>query len=301
MTVREAASTLDHLVGVCEVLILSGEVHPQSSRRTAWFRRIYDLCELALRRGFLPHTNVGPLSYDEMAQLKAVNVSMGLMLEQLTPKLLQTVHRHAPSKRPQVRLQQLDWAGQLKIPFTTGLLLGLGETEADWESGLVAIATSHHQYHHIQEVILQPHQSGSTQTEMGHSCDDSTLLAAVKLARQVLPQDITLQIPPNLVRDSHMLLACLDAGARDLGGIGPIDEVNPDYPHGSHQQLTALLATQGWALTARLPVYEKYDAWLNDRLRAAVDRWRLAPPTSALSTSVPSRSGAATSPEQFPR
>ena len=120
---------------VSEILLLSGEVHPASSQRQEWFQRIYDLCQLALSLGFFPHTNVGPLSFTEMAKLKKVNVSMGLMLEQLTPRLLQTVHRHAPSKVPALRLQQLEWAGELAIPFTTGLLLGIGETLADcWQT-----------------------------------------------------------------------------------------------------------------------------------------------------------------------
>ncbi|MFK8186732.1 MAG: radical SAM protein, partial [Phormidesmis sp.] len=92
---------------VIEILILSGEVHPQSKRRSAWFQRIYQMCELALSLGFLPHTNVGPLSETEMAELQQVNVSMGLMVEQVTPDLLTTVHAHAPSKVPETRLQQL--------------------------------------------------------------------------------------------------------------------------------------------------------------------------------------------------
>ena len=149
---------------VCEILILSGEVHPRSAKRQGWFQRIYDLCELALAMGFLPHTNAGILSLAEMRQLKKVNVSMGLMLEQLTPKLLNTVHRHAPSKLPEVRLQQLIWAGELQIPFTTGLLLGIGETQDDcWET-LNAISDLHKRYHHIQEVILQPHSPGHQQS-----------------------------------------------------------------------------------------------------------------------------------------
>ena len=149
---------------ICEILILSGEVHPQSPRRKAWFQRIYDLCDLALFMGFLPHTNAGPLSFEEMEKLKNVNVSMGLMLEQITPELLKTVHKHAPSKLPEVRLEQLQWAGELQIPFTTGLLLGIGETEADRCETLEAIAKIHQRYHHIQEVILQPHSPGSQQT-----------------------------------------------------------------------------------------------------------------------------------------
>lgn len=260
--------------GVIEILILSGEVHPHSAQRSAWLQRICDLAELALEMGFLPHTNVGPLSYPEMAQLKQVNVSMGLMVEQVTPKLLETVHAHAPSKRPEVRLQQLDFAGQLQIPFTTGLLLGLGESALDWQDSLRAIAQSHQQWHHIQEVILQPHQPGQTQAEARSPCQGETLLQAVQIARDILPGDITLQIPPNLIRSDDALLACIAAGASDLGGIGPIDEVNPAYEHRRLATMTELLQTQGQALERRLPVYKKYDDWLSDKLQSAVSNWR---------------------------
>lgn len=262
---------------VIEILILSGEVHPQSKRRAAWFQRIYQLCELALEAGFLPHTNVGPLSYAEMAQLREVNVSMGLMVEQVTPDLLKTVHAHAPSKRPEVRSQQLEFAGQLRIPFTTGLLLGLGETVEDWAESLGAIAQSHHKWHHIQEVILQPHQPGQTQAEIRPACQGQTLLQAVKLAREILPADITIQIPPNLILSDQALLDCVAAGARDLGGIGPIDEVNPNYEHRRLKSTEALLQAQGWVLRRRLPVYQKYDLWLLKSLQPTVNkhRWRL--------------------------
>ncbi len=259
---------------ISEILILSGEVHPQSKRRSAWFQRIVELCELALSLGFLPHTNVGPLSYAEMAQLREVNVSMGLMVEQITPDLLKSVHAHAPSKRPEVRLQQLEFAGQLRLPFTTGLLLGLGETAEDWAQSLAAIAQSHQQWQHIQEVILQPHQPGQTQVETRPACHGQTLLEAVKLARAILPADITIQIPPNLILSDEALLACIEAGAHDLGGIGPIDEVNPDYAHRHRSSTAELLKTQGWTLRRRLPVYEKYDVWLSAPLQTAVQRWR---------------------------
>ena len=112
---------------VVEILVLSGEIHPNSSKRQIWLERIKEICQLALSLEFLPHTNVGPLSYSEMKSLKQVNVSMGLMLEQITPKLLKTVHANAPSKNPINRIQQLEQAGELKIPFTTGLLIGIGE------------------------------------------------------------------------------------------------------------------------------------------------------------------------------
>jgi FO synthase subunit 1 len=259
---------------ICEILILSGEVHPQSSRREAWLQRIYDLCALALRLGFLPHTNVGPLSFQEMQYLKNVNVSMGLMLEQLTPNLLNTVHRYAPSKLPKLRLQQLQWAGELQIPFTTGLLLGIGETEDDcWET-LAAIANLHRQYHHIQEVILQPHSPGNQQSFVAPLFNPHKLPEIIAQARQILPADIAIQIPPNLVKDANWLLACLAAGARDLGGIGPKDEVNPDYPHIQEQELRNILQPAGWELVPRLPVYPQFDGWLGGDLGKGVKRWR---------------------------
>ena len=273
LSLSKARATLKALKAI-EILILSGEVHPQSSRRSAWLEHIYKLCQLALIEGFLPHTNAGPLGFEEMAKLKQANVSMGLMLEQLTPNLLKSVHRHAPSKQPKVRLEQLTWAGQLKIPFTTGLLLGIGETKADWEETLVEIASLHYQYGHIQEVILQPHQPGERQQQLGQPCDDAMLLAAVKLARQLLPEDVTIQIPPNLVQSSQILIACIEAGARDLGGIGPIDEVNPTYHHQSLESLTELLQSNGYSLRPRLPIYPQHDDWLSPQLKQKVQSWR---------------------------
>lgn len=278
LTLQDAEKILTRLQSqeLCEILILSGEVHPQSSRRESWFQLIYDLCDLALSMGFLPHTNAGPLSFAEMAKLKEVNLSMGLMLEQLTPQLLQTVHKHAPSKVPQLRLQQLEWAGKLQIPFTTGLLLGIGESSTHWWETLDAIAQLHQNYNHIQEVILQPHSPGAQQTFDAPPFNPHQLPEVIVKARQILPADITIQIPPNLVTDSSWLLACIEAGARDLGGIGPKDEVNPDYPHIQHRQLRDILEPAGWELVPRLPVYPHYDDWLSDRLQKSVNRWRSA-------------------------
>jgi 7,8-didemethyl-8-hydroxy-5-deazariboflavin synthase len=260
MTLDRAAQIMTDLQdkGICEILILSGEVHPQSPRRKAWTDRIYDLCSLALDLGFLPHTNVGPLSWIEMEKLALVNVSMGLMLEALDPALMQGVHRHAPSKLPAIRLEQLNWAGELKIPFTTGLLLGIGESETDWEISLNAIADIHLRWGHIQEVILQPYSPGSQESLAKLGFDITKLPQVIQLARQILPSDITIQIPPNLIPDSNLLLACLTAGARDLGGIVPKDEVNPDYHHLQLSELTALLANAGWELRPRLPVYPDF-------------------------------------------
>ncbi len=283
LSLEQARTQLQRLQGIVEILILSGEVHPHSPRRAEWLERIYQLCRLALEMGFLPHTNVGPLSRAEMSRLKPVNVSMGLMVEQVTPSLLATVHRQAPSKHPALRLQQLAWAGELQIPFTTGLLVGIGETEADWQDTLGAIAALHERWGHIQEVILQPYCLGSRQSGQQFSFAAPAMVKLVGIARELLPADITLQIPPNLVQEPEVLLACLSAGARDLGGLVPRDEVNPDYHHPSIATLEALLYSSGWQLVPRLPIYPQYDAWLPDHLRyrVRVQRQQLRSQTSA--------------------
>ncbi|MDJ0692495.1 MAG: 7,8-didemethyl-8-hydroxy-5-deazariboflavin synthase subunit CofG [Xenococcaceae cyanobacterium MO_188.B32] len=258
------------LQNVSEILVLSGEVHPFSLRRREWIDRIKQLCQLSLSLGLLPHTNVGPLSWAEMQKLKQVNVSMGLMLEQLTPKLLKTVHRHAPSKKPELRLQQLKWAGKLKIPFTTGLLLGIGETKTDCWSSLQAIANIQERWGHIQEVILQPHSPGSQQEFTAPAFGLNKLPEIIFKAREILPDSIVIQIPPNLVSQPPLLLDCLEAGARDLGGISPKDEVNPDYPHPTARALKKILEPAGWKLATRLPVYPQYYSWLSQELQQAV-------------------------------
>jgi 7,8-didemethyl-8-hydroxy-5-deazariboflavin synthase len=260
MTIDRATKILTDLqdTGICEILILSGEVHPQSLRRKDWIDRIYNLCQLALDFGFLPHSNVGPLNFVEMEKLARVNVSMGLMLESLDPVLLGGVHRHAPSKLPAIRLEQLNLAGKLKIPFTTGLLLGIGESELDWEISLRSIAEIHERWGHIQEVILQPYSPGSRESFAKLGFDITRLPDVIQLARQILPDDITIQIPPNLIPSFDLLLDCLSAGARDLGGIVPKDEVNPDYHHLRLPELKILLVNAGWDLRPRLPVYAKY-------------------------------------------
>jgi 7,8-didemethyl-8-hydroxy-5-deazariboflavin synthase len=261
LTIDKATEILTHLQGkgICEILILSGEVHPQSSRRGDWFDLIYHLCKLALNMGFLPHTNAGILSFAEMQKLVTVNVSMGLMLESLDPILLQGVHRYAPSKLPTVRLEQLNWAGELQIPFTTGLLLGIGESEQDLEISLQAISDIHTRWGYIQEVILQPYSPGSQESLAAPGFNITKLPTVIQLAKQILPADITIQIPPNLLPNSDLLLASIAAGARDLGGIVPKDEVNPDYHHLRLPELTALLASAGWQLSPRLPIYPQYE------------------------------------------
>lgn len=273
---RELASLSDSQIA--EILILSGEVHPLSPQRKLWFNRIYQLCELALALGFLPHTNVGLLSWSEMKQLKQVNVSMGLMLEQLNSQLMKSVHQNAPSKQPELRLQQLEWAGKLKIPFTTGLLLGIGETKADRQASLQAIANIQAQWGNIQEVILQPYSLGSQQQLNQVSFNLQELPDIIAQARTILPKTIAIQIPPNLILETNLLLDCLHAGATDLGGISPKDEVNPDYPHLTAKSLEKIIEPAGWQLIPRLPVYPQYYDWLPLKLQTVVkakeNTWR---------------------------
>jgi len=274
MSSKAILKTLQQLdiAKVSEILVLSGEVHPDSNRRSKWFAKVYEVCELALKLGFLPHTNVGPLSRQEMAQLRQVNVSMGLMLEQLNPKLMETVHKYAPSKKPKLRVQQLEQAGELRIPFTTGILLGIGETELDIKASLHEIARIHQKFGHIQEAILQPHSVGTQQESALPSFDPHQLPAIIAIAKAILPSGVGIQIPPNLVPDRSFLLKCLAAGATDLGGISPIDEVNPDYPHPKYKSLSAILASAGWELKPRLPVYPQYFNWLPKDLQNAISK-----------------------------
>lgn len=252
--------------GLIEILILSGEVAPTDARRAAWLDHSVAIATLALQAGFLPHSNIGPLARAEMQRLKAVNVSLGLMLEQLRPDLV--VHRQAPSKAPALRLAQLQQAGELQIPFTTGMLIGIGETRDDWAETLIAIASLHQRYGHIQEVIIQPFRPNQGLSLVS----DADVVAAVTLARQILPTDMTLQVPPNLT--DSCLLACLAAGARDLGGLVPHDHVNPRYRH--PHDLAQRLEVAGYHLVPRLPVYPQYEHWLSPELQAHVQKAKAA-------------------------
>ncbi len=167
----------------------------------------------------------------------------------------------------------MEWAGELRIPFTTGLLLGIGETSADWWETLEAIAQIQQRWGHIQEVILQLHSPGDRQSFDAPAFNPYQLPEVVAKAREILPETITIQIPPNLISQPKFLLDCLEAGARDLGGIGPKDEVNPDYLHPHYQSLAEILEPAGWQLVSRLPVYPQYYNWLPLRLRQAVAGW----------------------------
>jgi FO synthase len=232
-------------------------------------------CEIALDEGLLPHTNAGVMSREEMAALKPVNVSMGLMLENISPRLRRKgeAHFHAPDKDPQRRLQMLREAGELRIPFTTGILLGIGETRAERVASLAAIRDLHATYGHIQEVIIQNFRAKpSTQMAAAPEPDSLDIAQTIAVARLMLGP-INLQAPPNLSPYDHRLF--LAAGINDWGGISPVtpDYVNPEAPWPHIAALADTCRTEGFRLHARLPIYAEYierPAFLEPSLHAAV-------------------------------
>jgi FO synthase subunit 1 len=264
--------------GATEVLLLSGEVAPGSPQRRAWFQRLLELSRLALEAGRLPHTNAGPLARGEMAALARLNPSMGLMLEGLGPAY-DALHRHAPSKRLEVRLQQLEQAGRLGIPFTTGLLLGVGEAEVERLQALELLSLIQQQWGHLQEVILQPYRPPGGERVPLSSAECEVLLPLIAAARRILPPEVHLQLPPNLW-PLQRLPEALAAGIDDLGGIDCHDVINPSYPQPSPQQLEAHLAAAGWQLRPRLCVHDAWLPGLSHALRRAAEacRARLAAP-----------------------
>ena len=241
-------------------------------------------CETALECGLLPHTNAGILTRDEMARLRRVNVSLGLMLENVSPRLRGRgeVHQWAPDKEPAVRLRMLREAGELAIPFTTGLLIGIGETLAERVDTLLAIRDLHRTYGHVQEVIVQNFRAKPTIGRADAAEPDALDMArTVAVARLLLDDEVSVQAPPNLSPDDHALL--LAAGLNDWGGISPLtpDYVNPEAPWPHVKMLAATCAASGYELRPRLPVYDAYcerPGWLDPELLPAVEaaRGRLA-------------------------
>jgi FO synthase subunit 1 len=213
---------------------------------------LVELCELALEQGLLPHTNAGLLSEDDLNKLAAYNASMGLMLETIADV---EAHEDSPGKKPGLRLAYLAQAGRLKIPFTTGLLVGIGESLQDRMAALKSITKLHKIYGHIQEVIIQPldPKPGTSMAEWP-TPSMIELTDLVRTARMMLPESIALQVPPNLV-DPWPLL---QAGASDLGGLSPLtlDWINPSRPWPSIEDLKSRL--KGFDLKERLPVYPRY-------------------------------------------
>lgn len=226
------------------------------------------------KTGLLPHSNAGALSRQDLAVLRSACASQGMMLESLRPDL--AAHRGAPDKDPARRLTTLDAAGRLAIPFTTGILVGIGETEADRIDALLAIADAHHAHGHVQEVIIQnflPKPGTAMRTAEPASHRDH--LRAVALARLVLPDDVHVQAPPNLSAPDE-LAGLLAAGIDDWGGVSPvtIDHVNPERPWPSLDVLSAATEAAGHTLAPRLTIYPEYavrpERWLDPAVRFPV-------------------------------
>jgi FO synthase len=234
---------------------------------------LHDMAALVLKEtGLLPHANAGALYKDELAMLRKVSPSQGMMIESLRDDL--DCHRGAPDKEPQRRLDTLQWAGELNIPFTTGILVGIGETREDRIDALEAIAASHEKYGHVQEVIVQNFLP-KPRTGMQHEapCPEDEYLWSIAAARIILPSSIHLQAPPNLSDDFSILL---DAGIDDWGGVSPVtaDHVNPERPWPALDKLRTVTEAKGKSLAPRLTVYPEFvinpEKWFDHSLDFAL-------------------------------
>ncbi len=314
---EEVLRILDEAVGkhrVKELLVLTGE-RPESNAAVAaclsehgfadFTAYVAWACERALERGLLPHTNLGVLSAAELSRLREVTASQGLMLESVNPELV--VHQGSPSKHPARRLETITAAGELKIPFTSGILVGIGEREEERIVALEALADLHRRYGHIQEVILQnyvPHQRyyGREPAQIADAAtreywrtgvwdgpvrDAPAWASAVTLedmkrlvaeARRLLP-GVGIQVPPNLSEHWPELVR---AGATDLGGLSANgDHISPEHPFPSPSQVRKRLRTDGIALSERLCVYPDYidPEWISRPVLDVIKRcyWSFIP------------------------
>ena len=278
---------------VKELLVLTGEL-PEHNKGVAarlaeygfdgFVAYVVWVCERALERGLLPHTNLGVLDRADLARLREVTASQGLMLESISERLMETVHAGSPTKHPARRIETIATAGELRIPFTSGILVGIGETEDERMASLAKLAELHSEHGHLQEVILQnfvPHDSyygrepadiasdaaaeywrtgvsdGPQHDAPKWACpvtlDDMKRLIAE--TRRLMP-DIGIQVPPNL---SDWWAELVAAGATDLGGLSANgDHISPEHPFPSPTQVRKRLATDGYALSERLCVYPEY-------------------------------------------
>lgn len=288
MTHREVSSSLAaaRATGCAEALFCLGDKPEKafSAYRVTLAERGHEStveylewgAQQALADGLLPHTNAGVLSADEMARLRRCNVSLGLMLESISPRLCEKgmAHHRAPDKRPGVRMRMLEEAGALEIPFTTGILIGIGETRLERVQSLLAIRELHLRYGHIQEVIVQnfvpkPEIAMADVAEQA----DHEMLHAVALARLILPVDVSLQAPPNL--NAARTAQLVAAGVNDFGGISPVtpDFINPEQPWPHLLGLRDACRALGFELEPRLAIYDRYlqsTNWLDASLRELV-------------------------------
>ena len=231
------------------------------------------MCRLVLEEtGLLPHANPGALNESELARIRQVAPSQGMMIESLRADL--ACHRGAPDKAPERRLATLEAAGRLAIPYTTGILVGIGEAEPDRLEALLAIAASHRRHGHVQEVIVQGFlPKAGTAMHATPAVAAEVHLRAVALTRLVLPAEVMVQAPPNLSDDPGRLL---DAGIGDWGGVSPvtIDHVNPERPWPELDRLRAVTEARGFSLAPRLTAHPRYvldpARWLAPEVRTRV-------------------------------
>jgi len=225
-----------------------------------------EACEIALEEGLLPHANPGDQTCEQMAHVADLNASMGVMLETTTEV---QAHGGPRAKNPGQRLNTLRVAGELGVPFTTGILVGIGE---DWHhraESLLAIREMHERYGHIQEVIVQP--VVENERWRSGSPDLATMRRVTAMARAALPEEVSVQVPPNLAPARDLT----DCGIDDLGGVSPVtvDHINPEYEWPALQELTAVADAAEVPLTERLPVYDRFvdDGWLSEPIEAALE------------------------------
>lgn len=263
-----------------EALFVTGE-RPEQKYQEAktWLREngfsstaeyLVHASEIALSAGVFPHTNAGNLTKSEMRELRKTNVSLGLMLENSSERLgnRDMPHEFAPSKNPKARIHVLENAGQLSIPMTTGLLIGIGESPFELIDSIYAIKEIHKKYGHVQEIILQNFQP-KYDTKMCDlpSPEEKYFKTLVALTRIIMPE-MNIQIPPNLSPNSYSEF--LSVGINDWGGISPItpDYVNPEYSWPAIETVKRNCANVGFELRARFPVYPEFFSMVHPDLRS---------------------------------
>ena len=225
--------------------------------------------EIALELGLFPHTNAGNLNFEEMKELKKTNVSMGIMLENISERLTKKGMPHylAASKKPQTRLKILENSGKLKIPMTTGILVGIGETIEEIIDSILAIKKLHKKYGNIQEVILQNFQPKSdTIMKDTPSANQEDFKKIVALSRIIMPE-MNIQIPPNLSPKSYQ--SFLQVGINDWGGISPLtpDFVNPEFSWPEINKVESNSKKAGFDLKCRFPIYPEFFSFISKKLR----------------------------------
>jgi 7,8-didemethyl-8-hydroxy-5-deazariboflavin synthase CofG subunit len=261
-----------------EALFVTGE-RPEQKYTEAknWLRKngfsstaeyLVHASEIAFSEGLFPHTNAGNLTKSEINELKKTNVSMGLMLENSSERLTyrNMPHQMAPSKNPKARLRVLESAGELKMPTTTGVLVGIGETPYELIDSLFEIRKLHQKYGHIQEIILQNFQpKQDTMMRQVESAEENYFKTMVALCRIIMPQ-MNIQIPPNLSPNSYQTF--IEAGINDWGGISPItqDYVNPEFGWPQIEFVQKNTEKAGFKFKARFPVYPEFMHLVEARL-----------------------------------